>query len=312
MIRFLKDWALIIAIFAGIMGYLAYANLAIFDFVRSYSSKVVEIIQPLLIFSMLFLTFSKMELGDLRLRKWHCRLLLFQTLLFTGIGIILILLPHSSLRIILEGAMLCLICPTATAAAVITRKLGGNVSSITTYTILINMTVALVIPMMVPFVHPQPGMSALTSFALILAKVFPLLLLPLIITLILRKFVPGFTAKVARYQDLSFYIWIIALALAMALTSRSILKSDIPLTTQFGLVMVSLICCCLQFYFGRKIGNRYDEKITAGQSLGQKNTVLAIWMGYTFFTPETAIVGGFYSIWHNLINTYQLRQAQRK
>lgn len=312
MIRFLKDWALIIAIIAGIVGYFAYAYLPIFDFIRGFANDAVEVIQPLLIFSMLFLTFSKMELRELKLRKWHCWLLMIQSLVFIGIGIILILMPQNGLRVILEGAMLCMICPTATAAAVITRKLGGNVSSITTYTILINMIVAVVIPIMVPFVHPQPDMSILTSGALILAKVFPLLLLPLLITLILRKAAPSFTAKVARYQDLSFYIWIIALALAMALTTRSIVRSNIALSTQAGLVAVSFICCCLQFYIGRKIGSRYGEKITAGQSMGQKNTVLAIWMGYTFFTPVTAIVGGFYSIWHNLINTYQLRRANRK
>ncbi|MDD6943968.1 MAG: transporter, partial [Muribaculaceae bacterium] len=57
---------------------------------------------------------------------------------------------------------------------------------------------------------------------------------------------------------------------------------------------------------GRKIGDRYNDTITAGQAFGQKNTVLAIWMGYTFFTPITSIVGGFYSIWHNIVNSYQL------
>ena len=62
----------------------------------------------------------------------------------------------------------------------------------------------------------------------------------------------------------------------------------------------------MQFWLGRKIGARYEDKITAGQALGQKNTVLAIWIGYTFFTPITAIAGGFYSIWHNVFNSYQL------
>ena len=311
MIRFLKDWALIIAIFAGIIGYIVYEYLPIFDFMRGYANDAVEVIQPLLIFSMLFLTFSKMDLHDLKLRKWHFWLLTFQTFLFIAIGIILILMPQSGLRIILEGAMLCLICPTATAAAVITRKLGGNVSSITMYTILVNINVAVIIPIMVPLVHPQPGISVITSGGLILAKVFPLLLLPLIITLILRKYAFDFTAKVARFQDLSFYIWIVALALAMALTTRSILHSKIPMSTQLGLVAVFLFCCLIQFYIGRRIGRHYGEQITAGQSLGQKNTVLAIWMGYTFFTPVTAIAGGFYSIWHNLVNTYQLHHHRQ-
>ena len=51
--------------------------------------------------------------------------------------------------------------------------------------------------------------------------------------------------------------------------------------------------------------------ITAGQALGQKNTVFAIWMGYTFMTPETSIVGGIYSIWHNLYNARQLKEKQK-
>jgi hypothetical protein len=52
-----------------------------------------------------------------------------------------------------------------------------------------------------------------------------------------------------------------------------------------------------------------SRKVTAGQSLGQKNTVFAIWLAYTFMTPETAIIGGLYSIWHNIYNSWQLRRA---
>ena len=62
----------------------------------------------------------------------------------------------------------------------------------------------------------------------------------------------------------------------------------------------------LQFYVGKKVGRKYDDTISAGQALGQKNTVLAIWMGYTFFTPVTAVAAGFYSVWHNVFNSYQL------
>ena len=40
--------------------------------------------------------------------------------------------------------------------------------------------------------------------------------------------------------------------------------------------------------------------------MGQKNTVFAIWMGLVFLNPVTSVVGGFYSIWHNLINSWQL------
>lgn len=311
-IKFVKDWTLIIAIFAGIFGFLIYDSLPFLDSTHSFAMRSVEIVQPLLIFAMLFLTFSKVDIRDLRLCRWHLWLLLLQCGLFTLIGCVLIAIPHSNLRIVLEGTMICLICPTATAGAVITRKLGGSVNNITTYTILINLATALLIPALVPFVHPQPGVSVWSSALVILWKVFPLLLFPLVSAALIRLFLPKLNAIIARYQDLSFYLWAVGLALATAVTTRTIVNTHVDLATQLWLVAVSLICCILQFWLGRKIGDRYNDKITAGQSFGQKNTVLAIWMGYTFFTPITAIAGGFYSIWHNVINSYQLYRHKRK
>ncbi len=85
------------------------------------------------------------------------------------------------------------------------------------------------------------------------------------------------------------------------------------------MALVSLICCVFQFAAGHWAGSLYGhrpghhaKRTTAGQALGQKNTVFAIWMGYTFMTPETAIVGGFYSIWHNLYNSWQLSKTSDK
>ena len=311
-VRFLKDWTLIIAILAGIFGYLVYAALPVPTQVRPVVADTIGIIQPMLIFSMLFLTFCKVDPRHLRFRMWHFWILLIQCGLFLGIGVLLMAMPHSGLRVVLEGAMICLICPTATAAAVITRKLGGDVNNVTTYTILINLAAALLIPALVPFVHPNPNLTVWKAAMLILCKVFPLLLFPLFAALAIRYLFPALNKRLAQYQEVSFYMWAVALALATGVTTRTIIHTDVALSTQLWLVAVSFICCVLQFWLGRKIGFRYDEKITAGQAFGQKNTVLAIWVGYTFFTPITAVVGGFYSIWHNVINSYQLYEHKKK
>ena len=80
-----------------------------------------------------------------------------------------------------------------------------------------------------------------------------------------------------------------------------------------GLAVVSGLCCLLQFYLGRRIGSRFgeNEKITAGQAFGQKNTVFIIWMGQVFLNPVTSVVGGFYSVWHNTVNAYQLYKVRK-
>lgn len=310
-ITFLKDWTLIIAILSGIIGYFIYSALPLGHEAHLATGHFVNIMQPVLIFSMLFLTFCKINPHELKLHKWHLWLLLIQGGLFTAIGTALIILPHSPLRIILEGAMILIICPTATAAAVITKKLGGDMSAITTYTILINLLAALIIPALVPLVHPNPDLDLANAVLLILGKVFPLLLLPLVAALLVRYLFPPLHRRLVKMQELSFYLWAVALSLAIAVTTRSIVHSTVSVDTQLWLVIVSALCCAFQFWAGRKIGRIYGETITAGQALGQKNTVLAIWVGYTFFSPVTSIAGGFYSIWHNLVNTWQLYRHKK-
>lgn len=312
MIRFLKDWTLILAILAGIGAYLALRAMSLPPVAQTVIVRAVEVAQPLLLFAMLLLTFCKAHARELRLTPWHLWLLCIQGGLFALLTGVALLLPAGGLRVVVEGAMLCLICPTATAAAVVTRKLGGNVSGITAYTILINTAAAICIPAAVPLLHPEASQSFLAAAGVIMAKVFPLLLFPLAVGLTLRRFLPRLADGLTRHRDLPFYLWAVSLALATAVTARSIVHTTVPIGTLMWLVVISLACCLAQFWAGRRIGRHYGESLTAGQALGQKNTVLAIWAGYTFFTPVTAVVGGFYSIWHNVINTYQLRKAAQQ
>ena len=190
LIKFIKDWILIFSILAGIFGYFIYVNIPFLDSTHAFANDAISIIQPMLIFSMLFLTFCRVNPKHLRLCRYHWWLLLFQAGMFLTLAVVAGLMPQSDARVLVEGAMLCFICPTATAGAVITKKLGGNASHITTYTILINLVVALLIPAVVPFVHPNSSMTMWNASMLILGKVFPLLLLPLIAAFLIRWLSP--------------------------------------------------------------------------------------------------------------------------
>ncbi len=305
-IQFLRDWTLIIAILSGIAGYFLFVSIPWLDSLHSAAYDAVKLLQPALIFMMLFITFCNINPHDIRPCKWHAWMLLIQSAFFVVIGLVLIAMPHSGLRVVLEGAMICFICPTATAAAVVTRKLGGHMAHITTYTILINIVASVLIPLMVPFVHPNPDINMMTASVMILGQVFPLLLFPLILAMLVRKLLPELLKVITSMPNLAFYLWAFSLALAITMTVRSMVHSSVPVSAQLGLVMVSLIACVIQFWLGRKLGMAYHDKITAGQAFGQKNTVFAIWLGYTFFSPVTSMAGGFYSIWHNIYNTWQI------
>lgn len=332
----IKDWMLPIAMVTGASSYMIYHVMPEpVHHAGPFLSGLVEVMQPLLIFSMLFLTFCRIEPKDLRPHRWHWWLLLIQGGLFVILGAVawglMRFLPDSSHNgvILLESAMLCLICPTATAAAVVTRKLGGDVPGLTTYIVLINLLTALLVPLVVPVIHPQSGTGFWEAFSMILAKVFPLLITPCLCAWLVRYLIPKVHRKLLEWQDLPFNLWVVALVLAIAVTTKAIVKSEMSWTLLGAMSLVSLLCCVFQFWAGRYVGSCYKprrprssamqaeergrevRKVTAGQSLGQKNTVFAIWLGYTFMTPETAIVGGLYSIWHNLYNSWQLYRAGR-
>lgn len=307
--QFLRDWSLPIAMVAGVAMYLIYVNVPLLNATRPFVLDTVAVVQPLLIFAMLFVTFCKVRYNELKPCRWHFLLLAFQLGLFAIIALSIALFSGmpQSLKVLLESAMLCLMCPTATAAAVITAKLGGNAASLISYTMLINVAVALFAPLLLTLAHPIEGVSFLSSSLLIMGKVFPLLLFPLLCAELLRKYLPSWhSTLVTKGRNLPFYLWLVALSLAIAMTARSIANSNISLAVMAGIAAVSLICCLLQFAVGRMAGARYGERISGGQALGQKNTVFAIWLAYTFLTPVTAIAGGFYSLWHNIVNTRQI------
>jgi len=324
----IKEWMLPIAMLTGASIYLIYHYMPEpVHRIGPLLSGVVEVLQPLLIFLMLFFTFCGIEPRQLKPHRWHWWLLLVQggmfTLLASASWALQRLMPSSS-PVLIESAMLCFICPTATAAAVVTRKLGGDVPGITTYIVLINILAAVLIPLIVPLVRPETGVAFGTAFSMILAKVFPLLITPCLCAWLVRYLMPGLLRKLLRYPELPFYLWAVALTLAIAVTTKSIVNTHLTVRMLLWMALVSLVSCVLQFAIGRWTGGvlvprKYQgalvsaqecNKITAGQSLGQKNTVFAIWMGYTFMTPETAIIGGLYSIWHNIYNSWQLRRSR--
>ena len=306
LVRFMKDWTLPIAMVAGVACYFVYTG---FDFVEPLKPAVHEVLAfltPFLIFAQLLLTFSKIKVRELSPKMWNVWLLLIQFVTFMAVALVLIFVPMSNwLRIFGEGVMVCLICPTATAAAIITGKLGGSAASLTTYTLLSNVLAAVFVPLMFPLVESS-DMRFVEAFLKILSKVFPLLICPFLLAVVIRNWFPAVQRFLLSLKDLAFYLWAVALTIVMAQTTKSMLSGETSVVEEVIVALGALIACCLQFYYGKKIGGIYDDRISGGQALGQKNTVLAIWMACTYLHPSSAIAPGSYVIWQNIINSWQL------
>lgn len=319
LLTFLRNWTLPISIVCGVIGYFAFVALPLSAEVHEVTYEVISrYVQPAFIFAMLFLSFTKVDPHDMRPHRWHGWLLLTQASLFIVFSLLAMLMPTEGEKVLCEGAMLCFICPTATASAVITGKLGGSLEGVTTYLLICNMMVALLAPAFLTMVEPHPELDFLTSLFMIMGKVFPLLICPLVAAWIVRFVIPSLHRRLLSYTGLAFYLWAVSLALAIAVTVRSIMHSSVSIWYMVGLALISLVCCGVQFLVGKRIGSRYDgdgsrmNRITAGQAFGQKNTVFVIWLGLVFLNPVTAVVGGFYSVWHNVINSYQLYKVRKQ
>jgi len=78
------------------------------------------------------------------------------------------------------------------------------------------------------------------------------------------------------------------------------------------LALIAGAVCIAQFIIGRRIGRRYGDRVAGAQGLGQKNTVLAVWMAVTYLNPIASIAPAAYIAWQNTINSVQIYLKERK
>ena len=313
--RLMRVNALPLAITSGIILYFAFHYLRFLDPLRPFGHWWVDNGVQFLIFVMLLIAFCKVDPHQMKPRRWHWYLIAIQ-ILGSALLAAYLLWSHSEYSELIDGMIACLICPTAAAASVITGKLGGNESTLTTYTLLSNTAAAIGIPLVFPLL--QTGGNGLTvsgfvsDFYLVSIRIFPMLVLPLICAFALRYFArPVHHVIATKSKDLGFYLWAITLVSVSAKSMSNIVNSGESVGYLFLLALVGLLACVLQFAGGKLIGNFEGQRISAGQGLGQKNMAFGIWACYTYLSPAAAIAPGCYVLWQNIINSWQLWYKDR-
>ena len=305
--RWLTDWMLPGAIVLGISLYLTYHFTPALHAYGKWLHPLASEGQRLVIATLLFFQFVKISPHDLKLSRWHLWALLVQVGLFMGLGALVAFTPAGIVRTLLECAMLCFICPTASAAGVITERLGGNLAGTVSYLVMINVAGTFLIPLVIPLVNPSASLGFWAYVGHIALKVFPVLILPGLLAWLIRYTTHRLQRSLMRWASNSFYIWGVGLTLAMVLATRALLLSGLGLWPIACIVAVSVLCCFVQFFLGRRLS---ADAITPGQALGQKNTGFLIWLGYNYMTPVTSVAGGLYAIWQNLFNSWELYRKQ--
>lgn len=310
--HFINQYILMIAMVFGITAYLIYHNLDLSSSTRGAVNSLVNFLIPTMVLVMLYVTFCKVNLRKLKFTRWHLMLFLFQISVMTVITVIASLLQDTKFVVLAEAAFICVASPTATGSVVVlTQRWGGNSETTTTYTLISNLITAFFVPVMIPFMSTK-DYSLCDSFLMILRRVTPLLVIPILSALATQIFFPKVIDTVKKWRDLPLYLWAVAMCLAISLTLRYLISSEFGIPIEIAVAFVSMVVCAFLFFFGKKIGRKYGEHIGAGQGLAQRNTVFIIWLGSTFLHPSCAIAGGFYSLWQNLFNTYQMAKFEKE
>ncbi len=255
-----------------------------------------------LIFTMLFFTCCSTSLKHLRIEWLHVIVLLIQ--LVGGIVIYMLFLPVN--KILAEGMFISFFAPVAVAAVTIGGLLGANVERMATACMTSNLGVALLAPLLFSVINPSGDVHFLGSVWLILQKVSPMIIFPMAGALLLELLAPRWHRALGRRSDVSFYLWAISLVIILGRTVSFIVTHDTPLWLQLSLGAGALIACVCQFMMGWYIGKRAGDRVAGGQSLGQKNNILAIWMAQTYLNPLSSIAPASYVVWQNLVNSYQM------
>lgn len=270
-----------------------------------------NVVVPYIIFTILLLTFSAVDIRKLRFKPLFVWILLFQVVVSVGSYYLLKALNVN--EIIAEGIFIGVLCPVAASVAVVSTMLGADRNTVTSFTVIGNLMVSIVAPVYFSFIGWSQDMPFWTSFLQILRRIGVVIGLPFFVALALQLVWPKANAAVARFKGLAFYFWAVALFLTLGQTIDFIfLHGEGNWNSILWLGLSALLFCIIQFGFGKWLGHKYGDTIAGGQLLGQKNSAMGIWMANHYLHPLASVYLAFYSVLQNLFNSWQIWYFGRK
>lgn len=305
-IPFLKRWSLAVAILFGTTMYLLFSRIPALVPIGDVVGPQVSSYIPYVLFFLLYVTFCKIDISEMRPQKWHFLLQLIRTALSAFFVMLICMTDDPTTKLVLEGVFICVICPTAAAVVVVTEKLGGSIGSLTTYTIIANLFTMVIIPFFFPMVEKEADITFMTAAAMVFRNVTVVLVVPLVTALLSRKFIPKFVAWLKQFTNLGFYLWCFNLSIVSGMTVRNIMNSTVSGWVLTLLLVLPLFVTLAQFSIGKWVGHFWGQSISAGQALGQKNTIVGIWLTISFLNPLAAVAPGAYVLWQNMVNAWQI------
>lgn len=253
---------------------------------------------------MLFFAFIRVDFHSQVFQKDHLKILGFNLLI--PILFFAILNPFSPTLALV--AFISGIAPTAAGGPVIADFLKTNVKFVTTSVLLTSPFIALILPILMPYVA---GVQATIKVTEVLLPICFVIFCPLLLSIFVKRISTTLTYRLVQLKGIAYYLFLFNVYLASSKASHFLRFGEQSSWIEIGLIAVVITILGLaNFLVGEKLVKR-ENALAGSLGLGRKNTMFSIWVSLTFLNPVIALGPMFYILFHNTFNSWQIYKVNQ-
>lgn len=199
--------------------------------------------------------------------------------------------PELAVGVILVGT-----CPGGTSSNVMTYLSKGDVALSVTMTACTTLLAPFITPILTLLLAKKWVAISLYAMFISIVKV---VLIPILAGLLLRHFFEKFVDALTEFLPIvSVTAIILIVGGVVAVSAEKILQTGILI--MFVVILHNLLGYALGYAVAKALGMDLSKKKAVSIEVGMQNSGLATSLAMKHFTPEAAIAGAMFSVWHNI------------
>jgi BASS family bile acid:Na+ symporter len=208
-----------------------------------------------------------------------------------ALAVALKLPPELAAGVVLVGA-----CPGGTASNVIVYLSKGNVAVSVAMTTISTLLAPILTPLlMLLYAHSWIPVNPASLFL----SIVKIVLIPVLLGLLIKKFLPKFADKAEKITPSVSVLAIIAIiACVVALNVENIVAMGI--VTLLAVVLHNLLGLVSGYTVARLFKQNKKNCRAISIEVGMQNSGLGAALAHAYFSPLTALPSAIFSIWHNI------------
>lgn len=264
---------------------------------------------PYSIAVMLTITFMGVKPSRMRFCRKQAEVLLLLPLMAVAVWFAV---NRAGYPLLAESLFFCAGAPIAAASPIIVNLLKGNVEFATVLMVASHAVFAVLMPLMLPIVVDNAEVGYAELAGVVALQIVTVLGPPTLIALVMRRVYPACRTWVPKLRDVSLGIWVFNLVVVTAIGMERLTQGHIDVMVLLPILVGAAILCVCSFVLGYRLGAP-DLKRECSQSLGQKNTILSLYIATQGYASPMAYLGPvMYIFCHNIANAVQISLAQRE